>query len=145
MKITVGLLKKVRACDSQVELFEKVFPKGCNITERNTLKALQKGLQVDWLIQFVPYEYKKAYQEATATAEKAYQEAKATAWKAYQEAKAPAEKAYQEAKATAEKAYQEAKAPAEKAYQEATATAEKAYQEAKAPALTEALLHMKLP
>jgi hypothetical protein len=38
-----------------------------------------------------------------------------------------------------------ATAPAWKAYQEATATAWKAYQEAKAPALTEALLHMKLP
>src|SRR5271157_897748 len=104
MKITVSLLERLRACDSQVELFEKVFPKGCAITERNTLKALQKGLSVDWLLQFVPYEYKKAYQEATASALKAYQEAKATAGKAYQEATAPAGKAYQEAKATAGKA-----------------------------------------
>jgi len=49
MKITVGLLRKLKACDSQIETFKKVFPKGAQVNKKNYLKAIAKNLSVDWL------------------------------------------------------------------------------------------------
>ena len=123
MRITAEALRQLHACSQQVELFEKTFPGGTNVTLAACRKALKVGLQLHWLATLFKGDIQKAYDEATATAQKAYNEATATA-----------QKAYNEATATALKAYNEAVAPARKAYNEATATAQKALDEAVARA-----------
>jgi hypothetical protein len=48
--ITDKTLKELGACASQVRLFKKTFPNGVNWTKTNVRKAVNAGLNVDWLI-----------------------------------------------------------------------------------------------
>jgi hypothetical protein len=50
MKITAELLYKYNACNTGVRLFNSVFPKGAEITEKNCLKALRNTLNIGFLI-----------------------------------------------------------------------------------------------
>ena len=65
MKITVDWLVEHNACDSQVEVFEKVFPDGADITLENLQTAADAGLDIDWLIShFVLTTEQKYYSSA---------------------------------------------------------------------------------
>ena len=133
MKITKKLLKSLKACDEQVELFNKTFPSGTEITKEACLTAASVGIDFDWACNnLLNCDQRKAYEEAKALSLEAYEEADASLWKAYEEAKSPLWEAYEEAKAPLWKAYEEALTPLWKAYKEANAPLWKAYKEAKA-------------
>jgi hypothetical protein len=44
MKITNQFLKKIKACQDQIELFEEIFPSGCCIDKNSVVKAAEQGL-----------------------------------------------------------------------------------------------------
>ena len=46
--ITTKILREHNACRGQVELFEKVFPEGCEPTNENIQTALDAGLDIGW-------------------------------------------------------------------------------------------------
>jgi hypothetical protein len=91
MRISADVLERHGACSSQVEVFRREWPDGCEVTQNAAKRVVKLALDIDWAAgHLLPAPAWKAYQEATAPALKAYEEAKATALKAYQEAKAGA-------------------------------------------------------
>ena len=96
MKITAKFLAEHDACPEQVALFRKTFPRDGSVTMKNLLKAVEAGLSIDWLDQFIPPERSKLYDETIAAARKLYAAAIAPANKLYNEAIAPANKLYNE-------------------------------------------------
>ena len=101
MKITAKLLRYKGACEDQVLLFNKHFPKGTTVTVARCVKVahiFHWGWAANNLLGATA---RKVYDEACAPARKAYDEACAPAWKAYDGARATARKAYDEACATA--------------------------------------------
>lgn len=52
-KITVRFLRKMGACNSHVEAFKKVFPRGAAVTLENIRKAHDADLKVGWLVGMV--------------------------------------------------------------------------------------------
>lgn len=48
--ITVSFLRDNDACEDQVKLFKKLWPQGVPVTANNVLRALEAGLDVDWLL-----------------------------------------------------------------------------------------------
>ena len=48
--ITVAFLEDCCACEDQVEIFEKEWPKGAEVTKENVIRALELGLDLDWLV-----------------------------------------------------------------------------------------------
>ena len=53
-KITVEWLKKQNACETQVERFKELFPRGAFVTAKNYMKAFEGGLDLDWLEDILP-------------------------------------------------------------------------------------------
>ena len=51
MKITAEFLRKMRACESQVSIFERAFPDGAEVTAESLAKAHAAGLGVAWVAQ----------------------------------------------------------------------------------------------
>jgi len=49
-RITVSLLKQHRACPEQVELFASLWPDGVTPTKKDCLRAVKKGLDVNWFV-----------------------------------------------------------------------------------------------
>ena len=49
MKITAAMLRRMGACEEQVAAFEEEWPDGADVTEKNALRAVALGLDVDWL------------------------------------------------------------------------------------------------
>lgn len=91
-KITAEMLRKLKACEEMVKIFEREWPDGAEVTRGNAARAaVALGLDISWA----------AINLLTAPACKVYCEAVATAWKVYQEAEAAARKVYQEAVAAA--------------------------------------------
>ena len=52
-RITATWLKEQNACEDQVALFAKTFPRGGKPTKANLLKAARAGLDLDWLAGFM--------------------------------------------------------------------------------------------
>ena len=48
MKITVKMLNDLGACGNQVHLFIETFGYEANVDQKNILKAIRAGLQVNW-------------------------------------------------------------------------------------------------
>lgn len=48
-RITLRWLKAHDACESQVDIFKRVFPRGADITNANIAKARRHRLQINWL------------------------------------------------------------------------------------------------
>jgi hypothetical protein len=69
MKITATKLRKLKACEEQVARFEREWPQGANVTVQHCNRAVEIGLDLDWLAEHM---------------------LTATAWAAYKQAKAPA-------------------------------------------------------
>jgi plasmid rolling circle replication initiator protein Rep len=53
MKITNQFLKKIKACQDQIELFEEIFPSGCCIDKNSVVKAAEQGLYISWFANHV--------------------------------------------------------------------------------------------
>ena len=73
---TSRFLINLKACNSQLALFEKVFPRGARLSEANVVKAAKAGLNLDWLAMETlsgpaRAEYEKARDSALAEFEKA--------------------------------------------------------------------------
>ena len=68
MRITAKLLEAHDACESQVVLFRKTFPRGTKVTLAAIAKARKVGLSVEWIAELLPPSARKAYNEAIAPA-----------------------------------------------------------------------------
>jgi cation transport regulator ChaB len=102
MKITPQMLRDKRACSKDIEIFEREWPAGVDITENVILRIYDLGLDVQWgVYKFLSSPAQKAYEKAIATAEEAYEKAIAPAQEAYEKAIAPAWEAYKKAIAPA--------------------------------------------
>ena len=53
MKITKRQLQRLQACTEQVNLFATEWPEGCEVSEQNALRAIELGLDIDWLAKNV--------------------------------------------------------------------------------------------
>jgi hypothetical protein len=99
MTITLKQLRKMAACDSQVELFKQTFGESVELTRKLVLAHACK-FDLHWFA----YNYLKgkkleAYDKAIAPAREACQKEIAPALEAYYKAIAPAEEAYKKARA----------------------------------------------
>ena len=101
-KVTVAWLRKHDACKEQVDTFKAEWPKGTLPTEKALLRAVELGLDIDWLAGH--------YLTAPALAE--YERVTAQAWAEYERVTAPALAEYQRVRAPALAEYQRVTAPA---------------------------------
>jgi len=89
MKVTAKQLRGKDACDKPVDVFQKEWPEGVEITLDVLQRAMELKLDLDWFADsFLPASASEAYEKATTLAWEAYLEAIALAWVAYQKAKA---------------------------------------------------------
>jgi len=83
-RITVEMLKAREACSDQVELFERVFPRGAPVSMRSFAKARKAGLDPRWTAHLLRapacVEYKKVRDAALAE----YEKVCAPAWVEYE-------------------------------------------------------------
>ena len=88
--ITAALLRKRKACEGQVDAFEREWPEGMAVTAANLARCRALGLNVEWGVRLLSKRQQAAYEAALAPARAAYNAALAAAWVAYEAAKAPA-------------------------------------------------------
>ena len=100
-RITVEMLKAREACSDQVELFERVFPRGAPVSMRSFAKARKAGLDPRWTAHLL---------RASALAE--YEKVRDAAWAEYEKARAPAWAEYEKVRDAALAEYEKARAPA---------------------------------
>jgi len=48
MKITAAKLRKLGACEEDVEKFEETWPKGVRVNKKNCLTAVKLGFDITW-------------------------------------------------------------------------------------------------
>lgn len=110
MKITPEMLRDLKACEDQYNLFVELFPDGVEITEELCVRHAQ-DFDFEWVAQhLLP---KKLWRTLKNTM--------APHGKMYEEAMAPHHKAYDQAVTACQEAFCEAKAPHWKAYEETLA------------------------
>jgi len=122
-RITAEMLVAHHACSSQVELFERVFPRGAPVSMRSFTKASKAGLSSEWTAQLLSApawaEYEKVcdtawadrekvcdtarakYQKVCDTARAEYEKVHDTAWAEYEKVRAPAQAEYEKVYDTA--------------------------------------------
>lgn len=81
MRITAKLLDTHDACESQVAVFRKTFPRGTKVTLAAIAKARKVGLSVEWIAELLPASARKVRDAATAPAYKVFNAAIADARK----------------------------------------------------------------
>jgi hypothetical protein len=98
MKITSEMLKQAKACEEQVSVFEKEWPKGIRVSKKAVLRALELRLDLYWAAQhLLPPAAFDVYDIAEAdaaevrrakidAASKTYDDKKAGAWNVYRDA-----------------------------------------------------------
>src|ERR1700693_3758700 len=101
MFLTAKILKDKGACEEQVALFEKYFPKGGKVTVEKCVKVAHL-FNFDWAAQnlFLSSASVK-YEKARAPASAKYEKARASASAKYKKATAPASSEYAKARASA--------------------------------------------
>lgn len=73
MRITIELLRKMKACPDQIEIFEREWPEGVDVNEANCRRADALRLCVSWLHRFLPHlAFHDYYQQAARTTPKAH-------------------------------------------------------------------------
>ena len=77
--VTVEMLRDLKACPSQVTIFESEWPEGAAPTPETTKRARKLGLDLFWLAG-------KVNGEAAAEARAVYLKAAAPAWAVYEKA-----------------------------------------------------------
>lgn len=78
-RITVELLREKGACESEMGLFERVFPGGAEVTVKNVVRALETSLSVTWVEShfFSGRLWRKLYRETEKHWDKFYEEIRA--------------------------------------------------------------------
>jgi len=56
MRITTELLRKHKACEKQVKLFSKTYPRGIKASGENAVLLAAGGFDVLWAIRLLPFE-----------------------------------------------------------------------------------------
>jgi hypothetical protein len=111
--IELWQLKKLKACDSHVEIFFDTFGQTAELTLENCIKGVKVGLDLDWFAHKVfTAPALEQYRTFKATALEQYETVKATALEQYETVKAPAWEQYETVKATALEQYETVKATA---------------------------------
>ena len=91
MKITRKMLKAWEACPDQVDTFASEWPRGAEVTRENVDRAVELGLNVEWLAERVLDGNALAeYERVTAAALAEYDRARDAALAKYDRAAAPA-------------------------------------------------------
>lgn len=166
MKITSDMLRRAYACSAQLEMFEREWPEGAEVTLANVQRAAELDLDLGWFatLFFSSEAFVKRFCAAEAArlvkaaaedaARDAYEKAVAPARAVFDKATAPARVAYYDATSAgwaptawaayrnaidgALEIYQRVNGPAMTAYEEALAAAHAAYRLALANAFFEA-------
>jgi hypothetical protein len=60
-KITPALLRKYRACDEQVAIFETEWPDGTEVTPATVARAIELGLNLEWGVRLLPPRVRAEY------------------------------------------------------------------------------------
>ena len=71
-KITIELLEKYKACATQREIFRATFPDGAALTEENVRIAVDAGLSVAWISQFIHASHRVEFEMRCKTLDDAY-------------------------------------------------------------------------
>ena len=88
MKITKKWLVTHNACFGDLERFQTVFPRGANITHANVIKAVEAGLDLEWLAEHLFHkEVWDAYDSACAPFDDDYRTKKIPILVAYDKAR----------------------------------------------------------
>lgn len=74
-RITADWLISHEACTHQVEIFREEWPDGAEVNLTNALRAVERGLAIQWLAKTLPPSERKAYKEAITPELNAYNEA----------------------------------------------------------------------
>ena len=61
--ITLTLLREHNACKEQINLFEELFGDSAELNQENWNLAIEKELDVLWLLNVLPNEKKEEYQK----------------------------------------------------------------------------------
>lgn len=62
VRITADMLRDKRACEDQVGVFAKLFPRGTAVTLKAAVMALKVGLDVEWFARrFVSTRHRRKY------------------------------------------------------------------------------------
>ena len=119
--VTSRFLARLGACEDQLDLFKKVFPRGARLSEASVIKAVEARLDLGWL----------AAKTLSGLARAEYRKVCALAWSEYEKACGPALAEYEKvcdlAWSECEKAHALAKAEYEKACGPALAEYDKIY------------------
>ena len=113
MKITKRQLHRLQACTEQVNLFTTEWPDGCEVNQANALRAIELGLDIDFLARKVLTddnlaEYNKVRDQAQAKYDKACDQA----WAEYKKVRDQAQAEYNKVRDQAWAEYDKACAPA---------------------------------
>ena len=111
--VTSRFLVKLKACEDQLDLFKKVFPRGAELSEADVVKAAKAGLSLGWLAEHTLSgpalaEYDKARGPALAE----YKKARGRAWAKYEKACGPARAKYEKVRGPARAEFEKACGPA---------------------------------
>ena len=79
-RVTSRFLVKLKACEDQLDLFKKVFPRGARLSEASVIKAVEARLDLGWL----------AAKTLSGLARAEYRKVCALAWSEYEKACGPA-------------------------------------------------------
>ena len=82
-RITVEMLKAHKACSDQVELFERVFPRGAPVSMRSFAKARKAGLDTRWTAHLLRAPACVEYEKVRDAALAEYEKVCAPAWVEY--------------------------------------------------------------
>lgn len=52
-RVTSKFLEELDACEEDMEVFKKLWPNGCKLSERNLLRAAEKGLDINWFSETI--------------------------------------------------------------------------------------------
>ena len=113
-RITVEMLKAREACSDQVELFERVFPRGAPVSMRSFAKARKAGLDPRWTAHLLRAPALAEYEKVRDAALAEYEKARAPAWAEYEKVRDAAWAEYKKVRDAAEKACAPALAEYEK-------------------------------
>jgi hypothetical protein len=138
-RITVEMLKAREACSDQVELFERVFPRGAPVSMRSFAKARKAGLDTRWTAHLLRDAALAEYEKACDAALAEYEKVRAPARAEYGKARAPACVEYKKVRDAALAEYEKVRDAAWAEYEKVRAPAWAEYEKACDAALVAAL------
>ena len=102
MKITPQKLQALGACAHQLAIFAAEWPKGCDVTKANALRAVELKLGFGWLAEnILPAPAREEYEKTEAPAWAEYLKDEALAWTEYRKGISLARAKYDKSRALA--------------------------------------------